>query len=106
MTVRDPAAQLIRAGTSVEPVEFRHRQLESGWEKHVQCAVRRHRRRRICRNPGAAAVKEKEVAMDFMQWLLTARIPLMGSAFHAREVGLRPRSGVGPMTWHSREVAA
>ena len=51
-------------------------------------------------------MKEKEVAMDFMQWLLTARIPLMGSAFHAREVGLRPRSGVGPMTWHSREVAA
>ncbi|WP_413250755.1 hypothetical protein [Sinomonas flava] len=44
--------------------------------------------------------------MDFMQWLLTARIPLTGSAFHACEVGPKPRSGVGPMARHGREVAA
>ncbi len=44
--------------------------------------------------------------MDFMQWLLTARVPLTGSAFHAREMGRWPRSGVGPMSRHTREVAA
>ncbi|GAB4098831.1 hypothetical protein GCM10028789_09950 [Sinomonas halotolerans] len=76
VTVRDPSRCL--GSAAVEPVEFRHRQSESGWEKHVQSAVRRSACR-FCRNPGAAAVKGRMVAMDFMQWLSSVRVPQEGT---------------------------
>jgi hypothetical protein len=70
----------------VEPVEFRYRQLKSGWEKHVQSCQALVAPGILSYTPGAIAVFEEGTALNFLRWLFEAQTPFGRSALIFHEV--------------------